>query len=543
MDTLRFEHGLEKNAANHLALTPLTFLERAALAYPDHVAVIHGSLRFTYRELHARSRSLASGLARQGVGLGDVVSVLAPNVPCILEAHFGVPMLGAVLHAINVRLDPAAVAYMLDHAHTKALIVDREFGTLAKQALALCKAKPFVICADDAAYSGGELVGDTLYEALLAAGDPDFAWRAPDDEWQAITLNYTSGTTGDPKGVVYHHRGAYLLAMGNVVSAGMVKHPVYLWTVPMFHCNGWCFTWGLSVVAGTHVCVRHVRPDAILDAISTLGVTHLCGAPTVLNAIVQECERRDLSLKTPVLVLTGGAPPPASIIGAMEARGFRIVHVYGLTETYGPSVVNVWHDEWDALPLAERAKLKARQGIKHQALEGLSVRHPDTMQPVPADGVTAGEVMFRGNIVMKGYLDDPAATAKAFEGGWFHSGDVGVVHPDGVLQITDRSKDIIISGGENISSIEVENVLYRHPQVLEAAVVARPDATWGETPCAFVTLKPAANVSAEELIAFCRVEMAHFKCPKHVLFGELPKTATGKVQKFVLRERARALVA
>ncbi len=382
------------------------------------------------------------------------------------------------------------------------------------------------------------MIGELSYEALLEEGDPAFAWQPPDDEWRAIALNYTSGTTGGPKGVVYHHRGAYLLAMGNVVSAGMTDTPVYLWTVPMFHCNGWCFTWGLSVVGGTHVCLRHVRADAILDAIEAHGVTHLCGAPTVLNAIVQEGEARGLSLAHRVHVLTGGAPPPASIIGAMESRGFRIVHVYGLTETYGPSVVSVWQPEWDALPLDARANLKARQGIRHQVLEALSVRDPDTLQEVPHDGITPGEIMFRGNIVMKGYLDDPEATARAFAGGFFHSGDVAVVHPDGVLQITDRSKDIIISGGENISSIEVESVLYRHPAVLEAAVVARRDPKWGETPCAFVALKPDARASAEELVAFCRANLSHFKCPKHVVFGELPKTATGKVQKFILRERA-----
>ena len=541
-DLTRFERGLEKNAANFAALTPLGFLERAAVAYADRTAVIHGALRLSYAQLYARCRRLASALLARGVQPGQVVSVLAPNVPCMLEAHYGVPMIGAVLHAINTRLDPAAVAYMLDHAQTRVLIVDRELSALAEAALARCKVRPLLIGADDPSCPLGAVVGELDYDQLLAEGDPDFAWQPPDDEWRAITLNYTSGTTGHPKGVVYHHRGAYLLAMGNVVSAGLLGNSVYLWTVPMFHCNGWCFTWGVAVVGGTHVCLRHAAAGPILDAIDRHGVTHMCGAPTVLNMMMQEARARKLTLMRKVDVLTGGAPPPSAIIAGMEERGFCITHVYGLTETYGPSVVGPWNPSWDALPLEERARLKARQGVRHQTLEQLTVCHPESLEPVPHDGSTVGEVMFRGNIVMKGYLDDPEATRRAFEGGLFHSGDVAVIQPDGTLQITDRSKDIIISGGENISSVEVESVLFRHPHVLEAAVVARPDSLWGETPCAFVTPKQGApTLTAEEIILFCRAELAHFKCPKTVVFSELPKTSTGKVQKFVLRERARAL--
>jgi fatty-acyl-CoA synthase len=541
-DLARFERGLGKNAANFVALTPLGFLDRAAVAYAQRTAVIHGDQRTSYVEFRARCVRLASALERRGVTRGQVVSVLAPNVPCMLEAHYGVPMIGAVLHTINTRLDAPAVAYMLDHAQTRVLIVDRELSALAEQALALSKVKPLVIGADDPGCNVGRVIGELSYEELLNEGDPDYVWQPPDDEWRAITLNYTSGTTGNPKGVVYHHRGAYLLAMGNVVSAGLLGDSVYLWTVPMFHCNGWCFTWGVSVVGGTHVCLRHVTAPNILDAIERQRVTHLCGAPTVLNMMVQEARARNLTLERRVDVLTGGAPPPSAVIAGMESAGFRITHVYGLTETYGPSVVGPWDTSWDGLPLEERARLKARQGVRHQTLEHLSVRDPDTLEPVPNDGQTAGEVMFRGNIVMKGYLDDPVATERAFAGGVFHSGDVAVITPEGSLQITDRSKDIIISGGENISSVEVESVLFRHPHVLEAAVVARPDQLWGETPCAFVTLKSGAPaLSADDIIGFCREQLAHFKCPKTIVFSELPKTATGKVQKFVLRERARAL--
>ncbi len=533
--------GLDKTAANHAALTPLGFLARTASVHPDRTAVIHGAVRRTWRETDRRCRRLADAIRSCGIGKGDTVAVLAPNVPAILEAHFGVPMAGAVLNTINTRLDADSIAYILDHGEAKMLIVDRELSEVAARALETARADPRVIDIDDPAAEAGRPIGETDYESFLEAGDPDRPRRPPDDEWDAISLNYTSGTTGNPKGVVYHHRGAYLNALGNLVAQAIPPHPVYLWTLPMFHCNGWCFPWTVTALAGTHICLRRVEPGAVYRAIADHGVTHFCGAPTVLNLLANARPEEKRALPRPVAVMTAGAPPPATVIAAMEAAGFRITHVYGLTETYGPDVVCAWQSDWDDLPAEARAALKARQGVSYPVQDAVIVADPKTLAPVPRDGETLGEVLHRGNIVMKGYLKNPEATKEAFAGGWFHSGDLGVWHPDGYIELKDRSKDIIISGGENISSIEIETVLYRHPAVLEAAVTARPDDKWGETPCAFVTLKEGAEADEAALIAFCRDNMAHFKAPKTVVFGGLPKTSTGKIQKFLLRERARAL--
>jgi 3-(methylthio)propionyl---CoA ligase len=532
---------LARGAANYVPLTPLSFLARAAAIYPAKIAVVHGERRYSYGAFYARCRRLADALRRRGVGAGDTVSVMAPNVPALLEAHYGVAMAGAVLNALNYRLDARTIAFILGHAESKVLITDREFSATVAAALAAVPARPLVIDIDDPLHEGGALLGETDYETFLASGDPDADWALPADEWQAIALNYTSGTTGDPKGVVYHHRGAFLNAIGNVMAFGLAPGTVYLWTLPMFHCNGWTYPWAVTAVAGTHICLRRVEPAAIFAAIAAHGVTHLCGAPIVLNMLVHAPDGVKRRFDRVVEVATGGAAPPTAVIANMERMGFRVTHLYGLTECYGPATFCAWQAAWDALPLEGRAERMARQGVAYPTLAGVRVVDPATLRDVPADGATMGELMLRANTVMKGYLKNPKATEAAFAGGWFHTGDLGVMHEDGYVEVKDRAKDIIISGGENISSLEIEEVLYRHPAVMEAAVVARPDTHWGESPCAFVALKPGAAAAAADIIAFCRANMAHFKVPRTVVFGPLPKTSTGKIQKFMLRDQARAL--
>ena len=537
-----YKQGLDQNPANYVALSPLSFIERSAAIYPDYPAVVYHDIRRDWKTTYDRTRQLASALAARGIGVGDTVSIIAANVPEMFEAHFGVPMSGAVLNTVNTRLDAEAIAFILNHAEAKVVLVDVEFADVVDRAIKMSghRGDLLVVDIEDATYDGGRRVGSMTYEDLLAEGDPDFDWKMPDSEWDAITLNYTSGTTGDPKGVVYHHRGAMLNALSNIVTWGMGHHSRYLWTLPMFHCNGWCFPWTIAANAGVCLCLRAVRADAIFQLIRDEKATHFCGAPIVLNMLANAPdELKDFSHE--VKVMTAGASPPAAVIAKMEAMGVEVTHVYGLTETYGPSVVCAWKSEWNELSDDAQAKLKARQGVQNVAASGLMVADPETLEPLPSDGTTMGEIFMRGNNVMKGYLKNPSATEKSFKGGWFASGDLGVMHPDGYVELKDRSKDIIISGGENISSVEVEDVLYKHPAILEAAVVARPDEKWGETPCAFVTLKPGASLEAADLIAFCRQNMANFKAPRTIVFGELPKTSTGKVQKFMLRDRAREL--
>jgi fatty-acyl-CoA synthase len=536
-----YDDGLGKNPANYAVLTPLDFIERAADVYPDRLAVVHGPVRRSWKETRDRARRLASALARSGVEKGETVAAILPNIPEMFEAHFGVPMAGAVLNALNTRLDPSTVAFMLNHGQAKVLLVDREFSALAAQALSHADHPVLVIDVNDPSFpAAGDPIGQTDYESFIAGGDPGYDWARPSDEWEAICLNYTSGTTGNPKGVVYHHRGAYTNAVSNILEWDMPRHAVYLWTLPMFHCNGWCFPWTVAARAGVNVCLRKVDAGVIFDLIRAEGVTHYCGAPIVHNLLINAPDAIKEGIHHTVHAMVAGAAPPASMIEGMERMGFEITHVYGLTEVYGPASVCARHEAWSTLDIGERARLNARQGVRYHLQQAIAVLDPDTLQPVPADGQTMGEVMFRGNITMKGYLKNPEATAAAFRGGWFHTGDLAVLDPDGYVKIKDRSKDIIISGGENISSIEVEDVLYRHPAVLAAAVVARPDPKWGETPVAFIELKDGARVSADDIIAHCRRHLSGFKVPRHVEFGEIPKTSTGKIQKFALRDRAKS---
>ncbi len=537
-----YNSELDRNEANCQPLTPITFLERAAAVFPEHVAIIYGDRSICYADFFSRCRKLASVLADRGIGRGDTVTVMLANTPAMLEAHYAVPMCGAVLHSLNTRLDAGVIAFQLEHAESKVLITDTAFSKTVSAALELTKAQPWLIdYVDPVCSQTGERLSDHEYEVLIESGDEGFNWLMPLDEWDAISVNYTSGTTGDPKGVVYHHRGAYLLAQGNAVTTSIQKHAVYLWTLPMFHCNGWCFPWTISAVSGTHVCLREVRAEAIWTSLENHSVTHLCGAPVVMSTILGVEEKYKRTLRQTVHFFTAAAPPPESVLSQMREVGFVVTHLYGLTEVYGPAVVNDWNDDWNSLSDREQARLKARQGVRYHALENLDVLDPESMTAVPRDGKTMGEVMFRGNIVMKGYLKNKQATADAFKDGWFHSGDLGVIHPDGYIQLKDRLKDIIISGGENISSIEIEEVLYKHPHVLAAAVVAMPDPKWGETPCAFVELAAGAKVSISDLVDWCRDRLASYKVPRNFIFEPIVKTSTGKVQKFELRARAKKL--
>jgi fatty-acyl-CoA synthase len=537
----KYEHGLGKNSANFTPLTPLSFIERTARVFPDRTAVIHGETQRTWADTYQRCIKLAAALNNRGIRKGDTVAMMLPNVPAALEAHFGVPMCGAVLNALNIRLDAKTIAFILDHGEAEILLTDKEFSDTIKKALSLCKSKPLVIDVEDALFPDGELLGEIEYEAFLAEGNANYEWQYPENEWDAISLNYTSGTTGNPKGVVFHHRGAALNSLGNIMAWTMPQLPTYLWTLPMFHCNGWCFPWTVTALAGIHVCLRKTEPGPIYDAIINHEVTHMCGAPIVMGMLVNASSQEKRSLPHLVKMLTAGAAPPAAILEQIERLNFDVTHAYGLTECYGPGVVCEWHPEWDELPATEKFAKKARQGVPYLVMQDLAVMDPETMQKTPADSETMGEVFMRGNNVMKGYLKNEKATVEAFLGGWFHTGDLGVMHPDGYIELKDRSKDIIISGGENISTIEIESVLYQHPAVAEAAIVAKPDKKWGETPCAFVSLKEEAEATEEELIQFCRDNLAHFKCPKKVVFTELPKTSTGKIQKFILREQAKTL--
>ena len=534
----KYDRDMHRNAANYVPLSPLSFLRRTADVFPTRTAVVDGDTRRTWADTYRRCRQLASALSQRGIGTGDTVAVMAPNTAVLLEAHFGVPMCGAVLNALNTRLDADAIAFILEHGEAEVLICDHEYAPIVKTAVTKLSHPILIVDADDGLATDVEHIGELDYEQLLEEGGADYEWSLPGDEWDAISLNYTSGTTGNPKGVVYHHRGAYLGAIGNVVTWHMPQQPVYLWTLPMFHCNGWCFPWAVTAIAGTHICLRKVEPEAIFDAIEANGVTHLCGAPIVMNMMAEYARAKDIRLSKPVHMMTAGSAPPSAVLRRMEEIGFDVTHTYGLTEVYGPTSICDWHEEWNHLAADERAAMKARQGVRYEVQEEFTVVNPETLEPVPHDGETMGELVFRGNAVMKGYLKNPDTSAECFEGGYFRTGDLGVIHADKYVEIRDRSKDIIISGGENISSIEVEDALYQHPSVSEAAVVARPDAKWGESPCAFVTLRADTTASEEEIIEHCQSRLARFKCPRTIVFTELPKTSTGKIQKFLLREQA-----